>query len=207
MPVREIAQLAGVSERTLYKYVVRYGWRKRYRVLPRGVAAAAANRGRRAAPENGYAPVKGAGARFIRREDNGKPFAAGLKALDAAGHARADAVCAEAQARADRAEAEAELDHWSRETLRARAEVNRAMGEALKMREDQKENPRGWLPGDAEMMERAMASWIAAAADALEATTAERDRALLAVRAVAWGLALSSPSPREAVGRVDPHRH
>ena len=47
VPVREIAVLAGVTERTLYTYVNKHGWTKRYRVLPRGLAAAAANRGRR----------------------------------------------------------------------------------------------------------------------------------------------------------------
>src|SRR5262245_56608871 len=30
MPVREIARLAGVNERTLYRYVARGGWRRRY---------------------------------------------------------------------------------------------------------------------------------------------------------------------------------
>ena len=93
MPVREIARLAGVSERTLYKYVEKHGWKKRYARVPRGLAAAQANRGQGWQATAGFAPVKGAGGRFVRREDIGKPFAAGMKALDPAGHARADAAC------------------------------------------------------------------------------------------------------------------
>ncbi|MGA7975355.1 MAG: helix-turn-helix domain-containing protein, partial [Pseudolabrys sp.] len=34
VPVREIARLAGVSERTLYKYVEKYRWKKRYARVP-----------------------------------------------------------------------------------------------------------------------------------------------------------------------------
>ena len=98
VPVREIARLAGVSERTLYKYVEKHGWKKRYARVPRGLAAAQANRGQGWQATAGFAPVKGAGGRFVRREDIGKPFAAGMKALDPAGHARADAACSHAAA-------------------------------------------------------------------------------------------------------------
>jgi hypothetical protein len=34
VPVREIAAIAGVSERTLYTYVAKHDWKRRYRVLP-----------------------------------------------------------------------------------------------------------------------------------------------------------------------------
>ena len=44
VPVREIAAIAGVTERTLYKYVEKHGWTKRYHLLPRGRAAAAHSR-------------------------------------------------------------------------------------------------------------------------------------------------------------------
>jgi len=74
VPVREIAAIAGVTERTLYKYVEKHGWTKRYHVLPRGRAAAAHNRGRRWLPTTGVMPAKGTGGRFIRREDIGKPI-------------------------------------------------------------------------------------------------------------------------------------
>ena len=115
MPVREIARLAGVSERTLYKYVEKGGWKRRYATVPRGLAAAQANRGRGWQAKAGFAPVKGAGGRFVRREDARQPFAAGMKALDPAGHAQADAACSHAQRRARRAEADALAQRWADE--------------------------------------------------------------------------------------------
>ena len=113
VPVREIAALAGVTERTLYKYVERHNWKRRYRVLPRGnahedLAAAAANRGRRRQPSPDFAPAKGAGGRFIRRDDKDKPIAVGLRATDPAGARTAAAHCDEAAQRAAAAFAEAE---------------------------------------------------------------------------------------------------
>jgi hypothetical protein len=108
VPVREIARLAGVTERTLYRYVERHDWKRRYRVLPRGEAAAAANRGRRWRHEAAFAPVKGSGGRFIRREDKAKPFATGFKAIDPAGRARALADCAAAEPLSRAAQARAQ---------------------------------------------------------------------------------------------------
>jgi hypothetical protein len=78
VPVREIASLAGVSERTIYKYAARHGWKPRY--------AWARDRGWRARPK--FAGVKGAGGRFIRRDDKGKPYRQGLKATDRHGERR-----------------------------------------------------------------------------------------------------------------------
>jgi hypothetical protein len=98
VPVREIAQIAGVTERTIYKYAAKHAWKPRYRWSP--------DRGWRARAK--FAPAKGAGARFIRREDKGRPFATGLKALDPAAAARAAAECRRAQAQAGQAQAEAE---------------------------------------------------------------------------------------------------
>jgi hypothetical protein len=86
VPVAEIARLAGVTERTIYKYAAKGRWTPRYR---RSAAAHAS-----VAPDS--VPVRGAGGRFIRRAEAGKPFARGLKATDPAGAARADAACAEA---------------------------------------------------------------------------------------------------------------
>jgi hypothetical protein len=113
VPVREIAALAGVTERTLYKYVERHNWKRRYRVMPRGnahedLAAAAANRGRRRQPSPDCAPAKGAGGRFIRRDEKDKPIAVGLRATDPAGARLAAAHCDEAAQRAAAALAEAE---------------------------------------------------------------------------------------------------
>ena len=101
VPVREIAAVAGVTERTIYKYAAKHRWKMRYRWAP--------HHRWRAAPE--VAPVKGAGGRFVRREDKGKPFARGLKALDpaAAAQALAASAAAERAARLAQAEADAEL--------------------------------------------------------------------------------------------------
>ena len=100
MPVAEIARLVGVTERTIYKYAAKGAWKPRYRW--------SADRGWRA--RAAFAPAKGAGARFIRREDKGKLFATGLKATDPAGRARALRASDKAArlARAAQAEAEAE---------------------------------------------------------------------------------------------------
>jgi hypothetical protein len=86
VPVREIAAIAGVTERTIYKYVAKQGWKRRYRC----------------------APEKGAGGRFIRREDKGLPFAQGLKATDPAGAQRAVVAYGEAERLSCEAQAEAQ---------------------------------------------------------------------------------------------------
>jgi hypothetical protein len=138
VPVSEIARRVGIHERTLYKYVTRGGWRRRYRV--KGAASAGVGRAgvrkldadgagacdrntlgndnntpnadtpntthdggarstapsrslpsrRRSAPR---VSAKGAGGRYIRAEDAGKPHRSGLKALDPQGEARALARC------------------------------------------------------------------------------------------------------------------
>lgn len=59
VPVAEIARLCGVTERTVYKYAAKGGWAKRTR------------RGEDSAPQ--FAPLKGAGGRFIRRADKDQP--------------------------------------------------------------------------------------------------------------------------------------
>ena len=84
VPVAEIAKLAGVTERTIYKYAAKGRWKPRYAFAFRRARAAggAPARGWRAGKR--FAPAKGAGGRFIRRADKGKPFAAGLKATDPA---------------------------------------------------------------------------------------------------------------------------
>ncbi len=70
VPVREIARLAGVTERTIYKYAHKGAWQPRVICLARGVSG-----------------------RFIPRADAGKPYAQGIKALDPAGAARAAERC------------------------------------------------------------------------------------------------------------------
>jgi hypothetical protein len=116
IPVRDIARRAGVAERTLYKYARKNGWKPRYAWTPDG-ARPRARPGRprwtqaqekhhaRAAR---FAPAKGAGGRFIRRDDIGEPFAQGIKATDPAGRAAAAKATADAARVAKRAELEAE---------------------------------------------------------------------------------------------------
>ena len=135
MPVGEIARLAGVTERTLYKYVEKHRWKKRYRVLPRGEAAARANSGRRWRHDEAFAPAKGAGGRFVRREDKAKPFVTGLKALDPGGRARALADCAAAEPLSRAAQTRAHEEMRLEERLRAMAEVDRAVAELKRYRE------------------------------------------------------------------------
>jgi len=91
VPVHEIAARAGVTERTIYKYAQKHAWKPRYRWLDDHPCM----RGRGWQVKDYYAPAKGAGGRFIRRADAGKPFARGLKANDPGGRAQAQANCAE----------------------------------------------------------------------------------------------------------------
>lgn len=79
VPVSEIARLAGVSERTLYKYIQRGSWQRRY--------------GRRAL-------LRGAGGRFIDGAGSRQPHMCGLGALDPAAAARALLACERAGQRA-----------------------------------------------------------------------------------------------------------
>jgi hypothetical protein len=121
------------TERTIYKYVIKCDWTRRYRVTPRGEAGARAKHARGRRHEDTFAPVKGAGGRFIRREDAGKPFARGPKAIDPPGHERALAACAAAEplSRGARAQDAARFE----ERLRAVAEVNRAAEQLRRYRE------------------------------------------------------------------------
>ncbi len=135
MPVVEIARLAGVTERTLYKYVERGGWRRRCPV--RGVEAAAANRGRKRAPRPPQ--PKGAGGRFIPREEWGKPHASGLKALDAQGTGRAVAACNVAGAMANEAFSRAVALHDAYTQARIFALVMRALRDLAAMVDEPEE--------------------------------------------------------------------
>jgi hypothetical protein len=86
VPVAEIARLAGVHQRTLYKYVQKGGWRRRH--ATQDLASAVRKRAQKRKPR-ACVTGKGAGGRFIRGADAGKPFRRGLKALDPEGEARA----------------------------------------------------------------------------------------------------------------------
>jgi hypothetical protein len=122
VPVAAIARIAGVTERTVYKYARKGNWRPRYAWAGEGGRPASrpargrlrAERDARAqsfAPD--FVPVRGAGGRFVARAEAGKPFARGLKATDRAAERRAAAQCAEAEAIAAQAQAEAEWELWN----------------------------------------------------------------------------------------------
>jgi len=102
VPVAEIARLAGVHERTLYKYAEKGQWRRRYG--GNGVAAGVAKRAAVRKPR-ACVTAKGAGGRFIRNADAGKSFVRGLKALDPLGEQRALESCERAAALSDDAAA------------------------------------------------------------------------------------------------------
>jgi len=121
VPVAKIAALAGVTERTIYKYVAKRGWKRRYCWAPPGSDQdlAAAPRGRRWRPSPNFAPAKGAGSRFIRREDKDKPIAVGLKATDPGGASHAAAACGRAALLAALAQAKAEQAQRSERRIRA----------------------------------------------------------------------------------------
>ena len=129
VPVAEIAKLAGVSERTIYKYAAKGRWKPRYAFTFRraGAAGGAPARGWRAGKR--FAPAKGAGGRFIRRADKGKPFAAGLKATDPAAAADAGVACGEAARLARAAQRRVAAERREEARLRANETVNRAMAD------------------------------------------------------------------------------
>jgi hypothetical protein len=96
VPVREIASLAGVTERTLYKYVRALGWTPRV-TRHRGDGK----------PTTAQCAARGAGGRFIPLADADQPHAHGLKALDPDGAQRAAEQCVHAAALAETAAADA----------------------------------------------------------------------------------------------------
>jgi hypothetical protein len=127
VPVREIALLVGVTERTIYKYVIKQNWKRRY--AGRGAEAGSANRGRRWRRAEGHEPVKGAGGRFIARADKDKPVPTGLKATDPPGHTRAVVACATAARLSDAAQAKALADKRRAQCEVAHASLNLMMAE------------------------------------------------------------------------------
>jgi AcrR family transcriptional regulator len=111
VPVAEIARIAGVNQRTLYRYVEKGDWRRRH--ATQDIAAAVRKRAAKRKPRP-CVTLKGAGGRFIRNADAGKPVRRGLKALDPMGEARALTVAAKA---AKLAEAAVARTQRRRETM------------------------------------------------------------------------------------------
>jgi predicted transcriptional regulator len=155
VPVVEIARLAGVTERTVYKYAAKENWTPRYRWS----AAGGRPRGARWRQRPGVAPVKGAGGRFIRRADKGKAFAAGLKAADPRAAAQAGAACGEAERLARAAEEEAEMDALHREYDLASNGLHRAMDDIIALQKRRAQH-KGVKPPADDALERALATTL-----------------------------------------------
>ena len=160
VPVAEIAATAGVTERTLYKYARKGGWKPRYAWIDRG----GVNRRRGWRAKDGFAPVKGAGARFIRRVDKDKSFATGLKATDPEGAARAASACSEAASLSRQAQREAEAERRTERLNRAIEWNCTALGNLRELHERRKERRPGPLDGRYEdilfhIADMALARW------------------------------------------------
>jgi hypothetical protein len=163
VPVREIARLCGVTERTIYKYAQKHGWKNRYRWCGMKEGDTARWRGWR--PRQQFAVVKGAGGRFIRREDQGKPFARGLKATDPAGHKRASAECREAERLARVAQAEGEKARCINDCQRAHMAVNRALRAYTTHIEEYRNKPPSQRTPNDDFMTNSLVYSIQAATD------------------------------------------
>ena len=140
VPVRDIARRAGVAERTLYKYAQKHSWKPRYAWTPDGSRPPGRPGRRRSSEQRAraerFAPAKGAGGRFIRREDKGQPVAQGIKALDPAGRAAAAQAAAEAERVARRAKAEADAEVQLQKHLRIMETVSLACAEYGRFQRD-----------------------------------------------------------------------
>jgi hypothetical protein len=159
VPVAKIASIAGVSERTIYKYAAKQRWQKRYR-----------------RPD--FAPVRGAGARFIRRDDKDQPVAQGLKATDPAGAARAAAGCQKAAHLSHEAQRQAQRAQHNEACIRAIEATNRALRELSEYRaECQEQQDKGLLSPHADRLERVLTLAVNVALSRWEALLKEGEQA------------------------------
>jgi hypothetical protein len=168
VPVREIARIVGVTERTIYKYVEKHGWQKRYRVVARVVEAVRGD----------CAPVTGAGGRFIRREDKDKPVAVGLKATDPAGASRAVASSGQAARLSAEALASAEFWRWQGVSLRALTFAVDALEKHVNYRT--KHGITGNRPSGVDVLDDALLLSSEMAREAMDAAAKERAAAFQA---------------------------
>ena len=123
------------------------------------------------------APAKGAGGRFIRRADQGKPVAVGLKATDAESAARAEADCKRAQAIAARAEAEAKLDALRREYDEAWSVIGHQLEEQAKHRAERDKRPAWQRPQGEDLVDSAYDLSIVMTLDWAQAVREEQSAA------------------------------
>ena len=140
VPVREIALICGVSERTIYKYAHKGLWRRR-----------------------GPSATKGAGGRFISHTQAGEPVARGLKATDP----KAVASAVEASRHAAALARQALEAAWSARDARANRYAVGHLAQALSLlfRVELGRGPRPAAPGNRKRSRRAKleAAWEAKA--------------------------------------------
>ena len=139
VPVAEIASVAGVTERTIYKYAAKEQWTPRYAWAADGSRPRGQRAGKRYAPD--FVPVRGAGGRFIRRADQGKPFAVGLKATDPAAAALAAAACRREEAASCAAQVKAKAAQDAKAELRAMETVSRTLQELNRFLDERDKAP------------------------------------------------------------------
>jgi len=171
VPVAAIARLVGVTERTVYKYAQKGGWRPRYAWIDRGGVARRRGRGARR-----FAPVKGAGGRFIARADKGKPFARGLKATDPAGAAQAGADCARAAAAAAWAQAEAEAVQWDDVRDGCWRTLNRVLGYLVEHRDARRKAQPTLAADDSDSYEQSLLGALHCTLDMIENARKQAER-------------------------------
>ncbi|MEJ2377504.1 MAG: hypothetical protein P8Y53_09115 [Pseudolabrys sp.] len=110
--------------------------------------------------------MKGAGGRFVRREDRDKPYPQGLKATDPAGAARAAGSCAVAEALGRQAQADAAWLRWNEAFLlwlKTAARLRAAL--AARQARQSKRRPYG-AAGAPDAQPDAYAQWLARAGQA-----------------------------------------
>jgi hypothetical protein len=133
LPIREIARLVGVTERTIYKYAHKHQWKPRYLWNYEGTRPRPRGTGWRA--RGTMTPVQGAGGRFIARDDRGRPVATGLKSTDPEAAARAGAECAAAALREYEAYVNAVRIRHGTERDRVWRRIIRALGAVERYRQ------------------------------------------------------------------------
>ncbi len=139
VPVAEIARLAGVTERTIYKYAAKEQWTPRYAWGEDGSRPRGQRAGERCAPD--IVPVRGTGGRFIRRADAGKPFATGLKATDPTAAAEVVAACRREEAASRAAQAKAKAAQHAEAELHAMETVSRTLQELNRFLDERDKAP------------------------------------------------------------------
>ncbi len=143
VPVREIARLFGVCERTLYKHAARGGWARRHRrIAADGGETGKLRQACEGSVRKDLAPGRGAGGRFVRREDIGRPHESGLCALDPERAARGADAGRRALALSQLAVAQARADLDGESGVRALSHLVRALREFLAMQREGRPAPR-----------------------------------------------------------------